>query len=82
MIREAFLWPGLIGYLSQASLPSHFDTPMFWSDEELAELRGTSVIGTSSHGRLLRIIVLMPNLQKKSASPTRRAIITINWCLQ
>ncbi|KAF9653963.1 SET domain-containing protein [Thelephora ganbajun] len=28
-----------------ASLPSHFDTPMFWNDEELAELRGTSVVG-------------------------------------
>ncbi|KAG9220435.1 hypothetical protein CCMSSC00406_0003891 [Pleurotus cornucopiae] len=27
-----------------ASLPSQFDTPMFWSDEELAELKGTSVV--------------------------------------
>jgi len=71
-----------IGCSSQASLPSHFDTPMFWSDEELAELRGTSVIGTGPHDRLLRIIVLMPNLQIKSASPMRRAIITIKWCLQ
>ena len=30
----------------QASLPSGFETPMFWNDEELAELRGTSVVGT------------------------------------
>ncbi|KAJ6629490.1 SET domain-containing protein [Mycena sp. CBHHK59/15] len=27
------------------SLPSTFDTPMFWSDLELEELRGTSVVG-------------------------------------
>ncbi|KAJ8454630.1 hypothetical protein ONZ45_g19229 [Pleurotus djamor] len=27
-----------------ASLPSQFDTPMFWSDEELTELKGTSVV--------------------------------------
>ncbi|KAF7322034.1 Ribosomal lysine N-methyltransferase 4 [Mycena kentingensis (nom. inval.)] len=25
------------------SLPTHFDTPMFWSEEELAELKGTSI---------------------------------------
>ena len=31
---------------SPASLPSQFDTPMFWSGEELDELRGTSVVGT------------------------------------
>lgn len=29
----------------KASLPSHFDTPMFWTGEELDELRGTSVVG-------------------------------------
>lgn len=27
---------------------------MFWSDEELAELRGTSVMGTNLRDRLLR----------------------------
>ncbi|KAF9490655.1 SET domain-containing protein [Pleurotus eryngii] len=27
-----------------ASLPSRFDTPMFWSEEEIAELKGTSVV--------------------------------------
>lgn len=27
------------------SLPSQFDTPMFWNGEELNELRGTSVVG-------------------------------------
>ena len=26
-------------------LPTSFDTPMFWTEEELAELRGTSVVG-------------------------------------
>lgn len=33
-------------HLPAASLPSQFDTPMFWSEEELAELKGTSVVGT------------------------------------
>ncbi|KAG1736035.1 hypothetical protein EDB19DRAFT_1928708 [Suillus lakei] len=27
-----------------ASLPTRFDTPMFWSDEELQELQGTAVV--------------------------------------
>lgn len=27
-----------------ASLPTQFDTPIFWSDEELQELRGTAVV--------------------------------------
>ncbi|RDB25472.1 Ribosomal lysine N-methyltransferase 4 [Hypsizygus marmoreus] len=27
-----------------AILPSRFDTPMFWNDEELSELKGTSVV--------------------------------------
>jgi hypothetical protein len=27
------------------TLPTSFDTPMFWADEELAELRGTAVVG-------------------------------------
>jgi SET domain-containing protein 6 len=27
------------------TLPSHFDTPMFWNEDDLAELRGTSVVG-------------------------------------
>jgi hypothetical protein len=26
-------------------LPTHFDTPMFWSHQDLAELRGTSIVG-------------------------------------
>jgi SET domain-containing protein 6 len=29
------------------SLPTTFDTPMFWSDLELEELKGTSVVGLS-----------------------------------
>ena len=29
-------------------LPSHFDTPMFWNDEDLQELQGTSVVGLCS----------------------------------
>ena len=30
-----------------ASLPASFDTPMFWSEEDLLELKGTSVVGLS-----------------------------------
>lgn len=29
------------------TLPTTFDTPMFWSAEELEELQGTSVVGRS-----------------------------------
>lgn len=31
------------------TLPITFDTPMFWSAEELEELRGTSVVGRSNN---------------------------------
>jgi SET domain-containing protein 6 len=30
-----------------AELPTAFDTPMFWSVDELKELKGTSVVGLS-----------------------------------
>lgn len=30
-----------------AILPSKFDTPMFWDEAELEELKGTSVVGWS-----------------------------------
>lgn len=36
-------------HLRAASLPSQFDTPMFWFEEELTELKGTSVVGTFVH---------------------------------
>lgn len=29
-------------------LPTRFDTPMFWSERDLEELKGTSVVGLSS----------------------------------
>lgn len=29
------------------TLPTEFDTPMFWSTEELGELQGTTVVGLS-----------------------------------
>jgi len=32
-----------------ASLPTQFDTPIFWSDEELQELQGTAVVGLLSN---------------------------------
>ncbi|KAL4078201.1 hypothetical protein V8B97DRAFT_2015387 [Scleroderma yunnanense] len=38
-ISEAGLWSPYI-----LSLPETFDTPMFWSEHELEELRGTSVV--------------------------------------
>ena len=31
------------------TLPSAFDTPMFWDDHDLQELQGTAVVGRSSH---------------------------------
>lgn len=36
-----------ISTLCSATLPSHFDTPMFWDDKDLKELEGTSVVGRS-----------------------------------
>ena len=32
-------------HVGAAILPTAFDTPMFWSEEELEELKGTSVVG-------------------------------------
>lgn len=42
------MWEQAQGSLSKwsdylASLPASFDTPMFWSEEDLLELKGTSV---------------------------------------
>lgn len=31
----------------KATLPSTFDTPMFWTADELEELKGTSLVGLS-----------------------------------
>ena len=31
----------------KASLPIAFDTPMFWSVEDLEQLRGTGILGPS-----------------------------------
>jgi SET domain-containing protein 6 len=31
----------------KASLPIAFDTPMFWSSEDLEQLKGTAVLGRS-----------------------------------
>ena len=35
----------LIMWIFAAVLPTSFDTPMFWSEDELQELTGTSVVG-------------------------------------
>lgn len=35
----------LLNTIRSAILPTEFDTPMFWSNEELEELKGTSVVG-------------------------------------
>ena len=40
----------MVSYMSDGSsdiLPDKFSTPMFWTDEELAELKGTAVVGPS-----------------------------------
>lgn len=31
--------------MTLATLPTEFDTPMFWSEDELSELAGTAVVG-------------------------------------
>lgn len=35
----------LRGIIRTATLPSKFDTPMFWDQEDLKELQGTAVVG-------------------------------------
>ena len=32
----------------EESLPAAFDTPMFWSAEDLEQLRGTAILGQSA----------------------------------
>ena len=44
---DTFKRHGSSQFPSQVSLPSQFNTPMFWSGEELDELRGASVVGAS-----------------------------------
>lgn len=33
--------------VASENMPSHFDSPMFWSDQELVELKGTDIFGES-----------------------------------
>jgi hypothetical protein len=40
-----------------ASLPKEFDTPMFWSREDVEELRGTAVVG-----RYVSLFSLSPSI--------------------
>lgn len=55
-----FGWRGGAEFMGVDILPTSFDTPMFWSAEDLAELQGTAVVGAcgslllalaSSHAR-------------------------------
>ena len=43
---ETFGWLSLL-YHTSATLPTTFDTPMFWSDADLDKLKGTTVLGMS-----------------------------------
>ena len=45
-------------------LPKKFDTPMFWDDDDLAELKGTAVVGWFSQDRLCCRISLIPSKDK------------------
>lgn len=38
-----------------ASLPIVFDTPMFWSSEDLEQLRGTAILGRSPSQTVVRL---------------------------
>lgn len=42
------LWSEICLGVILATLPDTFDTPMFWSVEEIEELRGTAIFGTYS----------------------------------
>jgi SET domain-containing protein 6 len=59
-------WSGYIGMWSGhrqlfltddplATLPTDFDTPMFWSEDELEELKGTAVVGPSAYSPLRQL---------------------------
>jgi hypothetical protein len=60
-------------------MPSKFDTPMFWSDFDLAELQGTSVVGWFSAWFLLALHLIKADLgvaQKNWAGSRPIRIIT------
>ena len=41
-------------YAFPAILPSAFDTPMFWEENDIAELKGTAVVGVSPNTMTIR----------------------------
>jgi len=43
-------------------LPTTFDTPMFWSEVELSELKGTSIFGSFSFALLTSVSSLRPSV--------------------
>lgn len=47
-VHSAHAWPPVEPTI-KASLPIAFDTPMFWSSEDLEQLRGTAVLGRSPY---------------------------------
>lgn len=48
------------------TLPNQFDTPMFWSEDDLAELKGTSVVGLFKHIILLRSPLITSTIRSKT----------------
>ena len=61
-----------------ATLPENFDTPMFWTEEDLKELDGTAVVGRSPFQ-----CVAYPSLtcegQTKSVDRRQSATTTKKW---
>jgi hypothetical protein len=54
-------------------LPKHFDTPMFWSDAELAELKGTAIVGElPRHTRIWHLLTLRSQRRSARKRRTRR----------
>lgn len=48
LVRDIFFMRSMNVFLiffSSESLPTRFDTPMFWNEHDLAELKGTSLVG-------------------------------------
>ncbi|KAJ7661634.1 hypothetical protein B0H17DRAFT_953556 [Mycena rosella] len=67
MMWETSQGPGSSWSKYLESLPAMFDTPMFWSDLELEELKGTSVVGKLGKADAERDFTekLMPLLQSR-----------------
>jgi hypothetical protein len=70
-VHSANAWPPVEPTI-KASLPITFDTPMFWSSEDLEQLRGTAILGRSPYSDSLpRVLMLRCRQDRERAGRER-----------